>query len=205
MANSVNEKLRVGVLISGRGSNLSALIDATQSQDFPAQIVSVISNRSKAGGLNHAHAANIAHQTISHKDYETRDDFDTALTSALEAAQVDLVCLAGFMRMLSPGFVRHWQGRLINIHPSLLPAYKGLDVHRRMIDDAAKIAGCTVHYVTEDMDAGPIIGQRAVPILDSDTPDSLAARILTEEHNLYPDCVRQIANGTMTMEKAARP
>ena len=198
------KKLRVGVLISGRGSNLKALIDATQIPTFPAQVVCVISNIQNAGGLDHAQAANIAHHTVSHKDYQGRDEFDAALTDILEVAQIDLVCLAGFMRILSPGFARHWHGRLINIHPSLLPAYKGLDVHRRMIEDSAKIAGCTVHYVTEDMDAGPIIGQRAVPIVANDTPDTLAARILAEEHILYPDCVRMIADGTMTMEKATQ-
>ncbi|MEL6112582.1 MAG: phosphoribosylglycinamide formyltransferase [Pseudomonadota bacterium] len=191
----MQKALRVGVLISGRGSNLKALIDAAQSETFPAQIVCVLANRADAGGLDHARDAGIPAHTIPHKDYDGRHEFEQALTRSLADHRVDLVCLAGFMRLLSGDFVRHWQGRLINIHPSLLPAYKGLDVHRRMIEDAAKIAGCTVHYVTEDMDAGPIIDQRAVPILPDDTPDRLAARILIEEHILYPDCVRKIAEG----------
>ncbi|MEM1192712.1 MAG: phosphoribosylglycinamide formyltransferase [Pseudomonadota bacterium] len=189
------QKLRVGVLISGRGSNLKALIEAASADIYPAELVCVLSNRADAAGLDHAREANIPALAIPHKDFDDRAAFERALTRALTEHAVDLVCLAGFMRLLSGEFVRHWQGRLVNIHPSLLPAYKGLDVHRRMIEDAAKIAGCTVHYVTEDMDAGPIIDQRAVPILADDTPDSLAARILTEEHRLYPDCVRMIAEG----------
>jgi len=196
--------LRVGVLISGRGSILKALIDAANAPDFPAKIVCVLSNKMHAPGLDHAQAAGIAQQTLSHTAFDTRSSFDRALTEILEAADVDLVCLAGFMRLLSPEFVSHWQGRLINIHPSLLPAYKGLNVHRRMIEDEAKMAGCTVHYVTEELDDGPIIGQRSVPILDTDTPESLAERTLTEEHLLYPACVREIAEGRITMAMATQ-
>lgn len=180
-------------MISGRGSNLGALINACSTPDYPAEIVLVISNRADAGGIELAKKADIPVQTIRHKDYPERELFDAALTHALEDNNVELVCLAGFMRILTQGFVDHWAGKLINIHPSLLPAYKGLDVHRRMIDDKIKMAGCTVHYVTADMDAGPVIGQRPVPVLEHDTPEDLAARILKEEHILYPECVKKIA------------
>ncbi len=187
------KKLPVAVLISGRGSNLKALLEASNSPDYPAEIVLVISNKNGAKGIALANTANIPVKIVRHKDYPDREQFDAALTDALEAAKVQLVCLAGFMRILSESFVDHWKGRLINIHPSLLPAYKGLDVHRRMIDDDVKTAGCTVHYVTAEMDDGPIIAQRTVPVLPGDTPDTLAERILKEEHNLYPECVMKIA------------
>ncbi len=186
-------KLSIGILISGRGSNLKALIDAAKAPDFPVKIALVISNRRDATGIALAQNADIPVQIIHHRDFETRELFDAELTKNLRQANVELVCLAGFMRILSEGFVSQWNGCLINIHPSLLPAYKGLDVHRRMLDDGAKIAGCSVHYVTAKMDEGPIIGQRAVPIIEGDTPETLAARILTQEHILYPECVKKIA------------
>lgn len=192
-------RLKVGVLISGRGSNLQALLDAVAATDFPAEIALVISNVPGAAGLDRARAAGVPVVTIDHKKFgkglEGKEAFEAALHRALEGAAVELVCLAGFMRLLSPAFVARWQGRLINIHPSLLPAFKGLDVHAAMLRAGVKIAGCTVHYVSAEMDAGPIIGQAAVPVLPEDTPETLAARILAEEHRLYPECVRRIALG----------
>ncbi|MHA7870880.1 MAG: phosphoribosylglycinamide formyltransferase [Hyphococcus sp.] len=183
---------RLAVLISGRGSNLRSLIDATKAPEFPADIELVISNRPKAPGLQYATAAGIPQSIIDHKDFETREDFDAALDAALRMAKADYVCLAGFMRILTPQFVNDWRGRLINIHPSLLPAFKGLHVHERMIDAGVKIAGCTVHFVSADADSGPIIGQAAIPVRPGETPASLAERILEEEHKLYPACVRLI-------------
>ena len=174
-------------------------IDAAAAPDYPAEIALVLSNAPGAGGLDRARAAGVAAMTIDHrsfgKDDAAKAAFEDAVHSALVAAGADLVCLAGFMRMLSPGFVARWQGRLVNIHPSLLPAFKGLDVHAAMLRAGVKIAGCTVHYVSAEMDAGPIIGQAAVPVLADDTPETLAARILEQEHRLYPECVRRIALG----------
>lgn len=195
-------KLRVGILISGRGSNMKSLIDAARSPDYPAEIALVISNVPGAGGLAVAEGAGVATLTIDHKSFgkgaEGKRKFEHALSDALRGARVDLVCLAGFMRLLSPEFVGAWHERLVNIHPSLLPSFKGLDVHSAMLAAGVKIAGCTVHYVSAEMDAGPIIGQAAVPVLSTDTPDALAARILIEEHRLYPECVRRIALGEAT-------
>lgn len=192
-------RLKVGVLISGRGSNMQALIEAAWLPDYPAEIVMVISNVADAEGLQHARAAGIPTATIDHKRFGKGPDgkgrFEAELHQALEGTGVGLVCLAGFMRLLSPAFVARWQGRLVNIHPSLLPAFKGLDVHAEMLRAGVKIAGCTVHYVSAEMDAGPIIGQAAVLVLSGDTPATLAARILKEEHRLYPECVRRIALG----------
>ena len=190
-------RTRVAVMISGRGSNMKALIDAATAADYPAEIVLVISNVPGAGGLAVADAAGIQTLAIDHKSFgkgaDGKHQFESAVTKALKNAGADLVCLAGFMRLLSDGFVNEWYGRLINIHPSLLPAFKGLDVHADMLRAGVKIAGCTVHYVSVDMDAGPIIGQAAVAVLSDDTPETLAARILEQEHQLYPECVRRIA------------
>ena len=186
-------KTKIGVLISGRGSNLSALINAAKDPDYPAEICLVISNRPKAKGLEIAHEAGISQCVIDHKAFETRDEFDAALSERLQEAGIEYVCLAGFMRILSPTFVTEWRGRVINIHPSLLPAFKGLNVHERMIDAGVKIAGCTVHFVDAQMDGGAIIGQAAVPIRADDTPEDLAARILRQEHKLYAECVRLVA------------
>ena len=189
-------RLRCAVLISGRGSNLESLIAACAKPDFPAEIVLVISNVPGAGGLAHATRAKIPAITIDHKAFPGREAFEARLTEALAGAGVELVCLAGFMRLLTPSFVARWQGRLINIHPSLLPAYPGLDTHARAIADGAKEAGCTVHHVVAEMDAGPIIIQARVPILAGDDADALAARVLKEEHRIYPEAVRMIAEGT---------
>ena len=193
--------MRTAVLISGRGSNLQALIAAAQTPDHPAEIALVLSNRPDAGGLGHAAAAGIASQVVDQAAFAgpdragARAAYDAALTEALEAAGIELVCLAGFMRVLSGAFVAHWRDRLINIHPSLLPAFPGLDTHERALAAGVKLHGCTVHYVREEVDSGPIIGQAAVPVLAGDTPDSLAARVLAVEHRLYPACLRLVAEG----------
>jgi phosphoribosylglycinamide formyltransferase-1 len=187
--------LKLGVLISGRGSNLQALIDACRHEDYPAEIVLVISNKADAQGLKRAQSAGIATLTISHRDYEDRDVFETAIGSALQDAGVELVCLAGFMRLLGEPFVERWRDRLINIHPSLLPAFKGLNTQARAVDAGVRISGCTVHFVRPAMDDGPIIVQAAVPVLAGDDEDTLAARILVAEHKAYPLAVRLIAEG----------
>lgn len=187
--------MKLAVLISGRGSNLQALIDACAAKDFPAEIVLVLSNKADAFGLERAHKANIPTQVLNHKEYADRDSFDRAMTDTIVAAGAEFVCLAGFMRLLSDDFVRTWQDKLINIHPSLLPAYKGLHVHERVIEEGARFSGCTVHFVRPAMDEGPIIAQAVVPVLPDDTPDTLAARILEQEHVLYPLAVRLIAEG----------
>jgi len=192
--------LKVGVLISGRGSNLKSLLEACAAPGFPAKIVTVISNRPRAGGLDHARAAGVAAETIDHKGFDGREPFEAAVTAALEAAGVELLCLAGFMRVVSAGFVRHWQGRMINIHPSLLPLFPGLDTHARALDAGVRLHGCSVHYVNEEVDGGPIIGQAAVPVLPGDDPDSLAARVLTAEHRLYPACLRLVAEGKVRFQ-----
>lgn len=188
-------KASIAVLISGRGSNLKALLDACADDDFPATVSLVVSNRPKAAGLDYARDHGVTQAVIDHKDFESREEFDSALDERLRAANVDYVCLAGFMRMLSPGFVDAWRGRMINIHPSLLPAFRGLNVQERMLDSGVKIAGCTVHYVSADMDAGPIIGQAAVSVEPGDTVETLSARILEQEHLLYPVCLRLIVGG----------
>ena len=190
-------KSRLAVLISGRGTNLQALIDATAREDYPAEIAIVISNRPGAPGLQRAVDAGVETRLIDHKSFGKGDDaraaFEAALNAALEEAQADYICLAGFMRLFTANFAAKWRGRLINIHPSLLPAFKGLNVHERMIEQGVRIAGCTVHFVSTEMDAGPIIGQAALAVSPQDTAESLAARILTLEHRLYPACVRLIA------------
>lgn len=188
---------RVAVLISGRGSNLSALIDAA---DARYQIVLVLSNIEGAGGLERAAAAGIATQVISHKG-KTREEFDAEIDAALRAATVDIVVLAGFMRILSDGFVRGWEGRMVNIHPSLLPAYKGTRVHERVLEAGEVLSGASVHFVVPELDAGPVIAQASVPVHPSDTPQTLAARVLEVEHRLYPEAVKLLASGGVRLEK----
>ena len=191
--------MKVGVLISGRGSNLKSLLDACATPGFPAEIVTVIANRPGAGGLDHARASGVAAQVIDHTAFEGKAAFEAAVTAALEAAGVELLCLAGFMRVVSAEFVRHWRDRMINIHPSLLPLFPGLDTHARALAAGVKLHGCSVHYVNEEVDGGPIIGQAAVPVLAGDDPDSLAARVLAAEHRLYPACLRLLAEGKVTL------
>ena len=193
------EKRNLGVLISGRGSNLQALIDATADPGFPAEIVLVISNKADAGGLLRAQAAGIATKVIPHKGFPSREAFDMALDDALRAAGVGLVCLAGFMRLLSAKFAQSWHDRLINIHPSLLPSFKGLDSHGQALAAGVRFSGCTVHFVRPEMDAGPIILQAAVAVHDGDDADRLAARILEAEHRCYPLAVRLIAEGRVVI------
>jgi len=188
-------KLKLGVLISGRGSNLQALIDAASDPAYPAEIALVISNKADAGGLARAEAAGIATKVIPHKEFASREAFDAALDQALRGAGVGLVCLAGFMRLLTAGFSEGWHDRLINIHPSLLPAFKGLDSHAQALKAGVRFSGCTVHFVRPEMDAGPIILQAAVPVHDGDDEDALAARILEAEHKSYRLAVRLIAEG----------
>jgi len=192
-------RLKVGVLISGRGSNLQALIDACAEPDFPAEIKLVISNRADAAGLERAAAAKIPTAIIPHRPYPSRDAFDSALTAALEKAGIELVCLAGFMRLLTPGFVTHWHDRLINIHPSLLPSFPGLDTHARVLAQGVRFSGCTVHFVRAEMDNGPIIVQAVVPVLQSDDAEQLAARVLAAEHRAYPLALRLIGEGRVTV------
>jgi phosphoribosylglycinamide formyltransferase 1 len=189
--------LRVGVLISGRGSNLNALLADLARPGAPARIVTVISNNPDAGGLAHAGAAGVPATTIDHRAFSGRPAFDAALTAALEAAEVELICLAGFMRVLGDAFIARWSGQLINIHPSLLPAYRGLHPHERAIADGAVESGCTVHAVTTELDGGPTLAQRRVPVFADDSAESLAARILEQEHKLYPHVVRAIAEGSL--------
>ncbi len=188
---------RVGILISGGGSNMAALIAAAEDPAYPAEIVCVISNRADAGGLAKARAAGVAHVVVvDHKQHPDRETFERAVQAELEGAKVELVALAGFMRLLTPWFIERWHDRLINIHPALLPSYKGLHTHARALADGVKIAGCTVHFVRPEMDVGPIIVQAAVPVLDDDTPDTLAARVLTQEHRIYPLALARVATGT---------
>ncbi len=189
-------RLKLGVLISGRGSNLQALIDAAADPAFPAEIALVLSNKADAYGLERAAQAGIATAVVSHRDFaQDKAAFEAALDARLRAAGVELVCLAGFMRILSPWFVRSWHDRLINIHPSLLPSFKGLDTHERALEAGVRVHGCTVHYVRPEMDVGPIIVQAAVPVLADDDSHSLADRVLAAEHRIYPLAVRLIAEG----------
>ena len=192
---SGSKRLRVGVMISGRGSNLQALIEACATPGFPAEIALVVSNEPEAQGLARAEAAGIATEVIPHRDYAERAAFDAAVTAAFEAAGVGLVCMAGFMRLVSEGFVAHWHDRLVNIHPSLLPLFKGLESHAQALAAGVKVHGCSVHFVRHEMDSGPIVGQEAVPVLPGDTPETLAARVLEAEHRLYPRCLRLVAEG----------
>ncbi len=186
---------RVGVLVSGRGSNLQALLDACADSAFPAEIALVIANVADAPALARAERAGVATRTIPHRDFPSREDFDAALDRALREAGIDIVCLAGFMRILTPGFVEGWRGRMINVHPALLPAFKGLDTHARALAEGVKLHGCTVHLVVPDLDAGPILAQAAVPVLDGDDADALAARVLIQEHRLYPLALKLLAEG----------
>ncbi len=193
-------KRRVGILISGRGSNMMALVEAARAADYPAEIAAVISSRPDAPGLAWAKAQGLPAQAIDHKAFASREAFDEAVHQALTEAGIELVALAGFMRIQSAGFVQRWQGRQLNIHPSLLPLFKGLDPHKQALDAGVKVSGCTVHFVTEEMDSGPIVAQAAVPVIDGDSPESLAGRILRVEHKLYPQALALVAAGRARIE-----
>ncbi len=186
-------RLRTAVLISGRGSNMMALAEAARDPAYPAEIACVISNRADAAGLEFASANGIAAKLIDHKAFSTREDFEDALDSYLRAMTIDIVACAGFMRILTAAFIAGWEGRMINIHPSLLPAYRGLHTHERVLADGTKTHGCTVHHVTAELDAGPIILQAKVPVLPGDTPDTLSARVLKQEHRTYPEALAIVA------------
>jgi phosphoribosylglycinamide formyltransferase 1 len=190
---------RVGILISGRGSNMVALIEAARASGYPAEVAVVISNRPEAPGLERARGAGVNALAIDHKGFATREEFDGAVERALQEAGADLVCHAGFMRIQSEGFAGRWLGRQLNIHPSLLPAFKGLRPQQQALDAGVRIAGCSVHFVTPELDAGPIIAQAAVPVLPDDTSETLAARILTAEHDLYPFALRLVAEGAAVL------
>jgi phosphoribosylglycinamide formyltransferase-1 len=186
---------RLGVLISGRGSNLQAIIEAIGDGRLRAEIAIVVSNVAQAAGLARAAAAGLETRVVSHRDYASREAYDAALAGMLHSHRVDLVCLAGFMRLLGPTFVSAFQNRILNIHPSLLPSFPGLDAQRQALEHGVKITGVTVHLVNAELDAGPIVMQRAVPVHDDDTAESVAARILIEEHRLYPEAIQHVLNG----------
>jgi phosphoribosylglycinamide formyltransferase 1 len=200
MAKLKQAKLKLCVLISGRGSNLQSLIDACAGDDYPAEIALVVSNIDGVQGLERAKNAGIPTTVVNHKDFKSRESFDASMTETINRFDVDLLCLAGFMRILSDGFVEYWHDRMINIHPSLLPDFKGLDVQQRALDEGVDKSGCTVHYVRSEMDTGPIIVQAEVPIVGGDTASELAARILTKEHIIYPTAVKLIAEGRVEIE-----
>jgi phosphoribosylglycinamide formyltransferase 1 len=192
---------RVAVLISGRGSNMTALIAAAAATDYPAEIRLVISNRPDAAGLDTARAAGIAGNVIDHKTYgKDRRAFEQALDARLQEAGIELICLAGFMRLLTPWFVERWHGRMLNIHPALLPAFKGLDTHARALAEGVRIHGATVHFVVPEMDSGPIIAQGAVAVHADDSPATLAKRVLAVEHQIYPLALRLVAEGRASIE-----
>jgi len=188
-------KKRVAILISGRGSNMQALIEAARAADYPAEIVLVASNRPKAAGLTWAAANGVPTLALDHRNHASRADFEVALQSALDEANVELIALAGFMRLMTPEFVQRWRDRMINIHPSLLPSFKGLETHERVLAAGVRITGCTVHFVRPEMDEGPIIAQAAVPVVSTDTPETLAARVLAAEHRIYPSALALVASG----------
>ncbi len=186
---------RVAILISGRGSNMAALIEAARAPDFPAEIALVLSNKGDAGGLALARQAGIATEIVESRAYPAREAFEAAIQERLSAHRIDLVCLAGFMRILSAPFAERWRGRMLNIHPSLLPALRGLHTHERALAAGLSEHGCTVHFVEPELDAGPIVAQARVPVLPGDDADALAARVLVEEHKLYPQALAKVAAG----------
>lgn len=184
---------RTAILISGRGTNMAALIAAARNPSYPAEIALVISNIPSAKGLQIAEAAGIKTLIVSHEEYSNKSMFEEKILQTLNEAKIELVCLAGFMRVLSVSFISHFEGRILNIHPSLLPAYRGLDTHKRALADGVKDHGCTVHFVVPELDAGPIIAQAIVPVLDGDTEETLSARVLIAENRLYPEALAKVA------------
>jgi len=198
--NPQTQKKRVGILISGRGSNMVSLVEAARAPDFPAEIVLVVSNRPEAPGLAWAKAQGIPAIALDHKIFRSREDFDDQLHRLLLASGVEIVACAGFMRLMTSTLVANWRNRMINIHPSLLPSFKGLHTHERALAAGVRIAGCTVHAVRDEMDEGPILGQAAVPVLPMDTPETLAARVLAAEHKLYPQILRMFASDQIIID-----
>jgi phosphoribosylglycinamide formyltransferase-1 len=198
-------KKRVAVLISGRGSNMVALIEAAKAKDYPAEIVLVVSNRTDALGLARARTLGVATAVVDHQRFGDREAFDRALDAELTAHRIEIVCLAGFMRLLTPWFVTHWAGRMINIHPALLPQFKGLHTHRRALEAGVKQHGATVHFVSPEMDSGPIIVQDSVPVMPTDTEATLAERVLEVEHRIYPQALRLVAEDKATFAPPAGP
>lgn len=191
----MTNRRKVGILISGRGSNMLALAKACSTPDYPAEIAVVVSNRQDAGGLEAAREQGLATAVVDHRQFDDRAAFEDRLDEVLRGHGVEIVCNAGFMRLLTDNFVQRWLNRQLNIHPSLLPAFKGLNTHERVIDEGVKISGCTVHFVRTEMDSGPIIAQAAVAVLSTDTADTLSARVLDAEHLLYPAALRLVAEG----------
>jgi phosphoribosylglycinamide formyltransferase-1 len=199
MAEKPAGKKRVAVLISGRGSNMVALIDAAKAEDYPAAIALVVSNVPDAAGLARARKAGIETAIVDHQQFgEDRESFEQALDAQLHQHHIDLVCLAGFMRLLTPSFVSRWSGRMLNIHPALLPEFKGLHTHRRALEAGMERHGATVHFVVPEMDSGPIVAQESVPVLEGDTEETLARRVLEVEHRIYPQALRLVAEGRAT-------
>jgi phosphoribosylglycinamide formyltransferase 1 len=191
----VSARRRTAILISGRGSNMQALVHTARAPDFPAEIALVLSNRPEAQGLAFAKDQGIAAAAVDHKIHAGREEFENVMQRLLELHRIELICLAGFLRLLTPTFVKRWEGRIINIHPALLPAYRGLHTHERALADGVKIHGCTVHFVVPAMDEGPIIAQAAVAVFDDDTPETLGARVLAQEHVIYPAALARVAAG----------
>ncbi len=191
---------RTAILISGRGSNMAALIAAARAPDFPAEIALVLSNKPDAPGLAQAKSAGIAVAAVDQKIYAGRDEFEASMQILLDIHRIELICLAGFMRILSASFVNRWRGRILNIHPSLLPAFRGLDTHRRALAAGVKVHGCTVHFVEPELDAGPIVAQSAVAVREDDTPETLAERVLEKEHQLYAQALALVASGRVRIE-----
>ncbi|SFM74303.1 phosphoribosylglycinamide formyltransferase [Methylobacterium pseudosasicola] len=197
---AMSKKTRVAVLISGRGSNMVALIEAAKDPAYPAEIVLVLSNRPDAAGLARAAEAGIPARAIDHRAFPDRASFDAALDAELRAADIDLVCLAGFMRIFTPGFVAGWAGRMLNIHPSLLPLFKGTHTHAQALEAGVRLHGCTVHFVVPELDAGPIVAQAAIPVRQGDDPDSLAERVIVQERQLYPAVLALVAGGRARLD-----
>jgi len=197
---SAEVRRRVAVLISGRGSNMASLIEAARRPDYPAEIALVASNRPDAGGLAHAEAAGIATAIVDHKAFPDRAAFEDALDGVLRRHGAELIALAGFMRVFTAGFVERWTGRMLNIHPSLLPLFKGLHTHRQALEAGVLVHGCTVHFVVPELDSGPIVAQAAVPVLPGDTENTLAVRILKQEHVIYPRALALVAGGRVRLE-----
>src|ERR1700680_2157087 len=199
----MSARKRVAILISGRGSNMAALMEPGGDADFPAEIALVVSNRPDAKGLAFAQARDIATAVVDHRAFPSRETFEDALAAKLRAASIDIVCLAGFLRMLTARFVEPWRGRVLNIHPSLLPEFKGLDTHARALAAGAKIHGCPVHFVVPELDSGPIVLQARVPVVEGDDEDSLAERVLSAEHRIYPAALKLVAEGKVTVDAPA--